>query len=106
MRSGTTLDSTDTAVALVYDGENAPSVIAKGQAEQAERILQLAREAGIPEYPHPELARALAQIPTGESIPPPLFRAVAQVIAFAYLAVGKLPKGFVPPDVAALDDRA
>ena len=102
MRNGTTLETTDTAVALVYDGQNAPSVVAKGHEEQAQEILDLARAAGGPEYPHPELA----QIPTGDAVPPALFRAVAQVIAFAYLAVGKLPEGFVPPDAGALDRRA
>ena len=106
MRNGTTLETTDTAVALVYDGHNAPSVVAKGHEEQAQQILELARAAGVPEYPHPELARALAQIPTGDAVPPALYRAVAQVIAFAYLAVGKLPEGFAPPDAGALDRRA
>ncbi|MCG8125499.1 MAG: EscU/YscU/HrcU family type III secretion system export apparatus switch protein, partial [Candidatus Thiodiazotropha taylori] len=36
------LDTSDLAVALKYDGENAPRLTAKGRGELAERILALA----------------------------------------------------------------
>ncbi|MCB1760779.1 MAG: EscU/YscU/HrcU family type III secretion system export apparatus switch protein [Gammaproteobacteria bacterium] len=82
------------AVALLYDGENAPVVTAKGRGEVAQRILQLAEEHGIPLQGDPELAAILAQIPLGNEIPEALYRAIAEVIAFAYLVSGKRPPGF------------
>ena len=85
------------AVALLYDGEHAPVVTAKGRGETAERILRLAEEHGIPLQGDPELAAILAQIPLGSEIPEPLYRAIAEVIAFAYLVSGKRPPGFEEP---------
>lgn len=87
-------DLTDLAIALSYDGDGAPRVTAAGRQEIADRIRQMAAEAGIPEYPDPELAEVLAQVPTGEEIPEALYLAVAQVIAFAFYVSGKLPPGF------------
>ena len=81
------------AVALRYDGTGAPRVTAKGRAELAERIVAAAREHGIPLQEEPALAAVLAQIPLGDEIPEALYRAVAEVIAFAYLLSGKWPPG-------------
>ncbi len=90
----------DVAVALHYDGQNAPRITAKGQGQVAARILAAAREHDIPLRDDPELAAVLAQIPLGAEIPEPLFRAVAEIIAFAYLLSGKRPPGFSdgPPE--------
>lgn len=90
-------DPTELAVALLYDGENAPIVTAKGRGEMAERILRLAEDHGIPLQGDPELAAILAQIPLGQEIPESLYRAIAEVIAFAYLVSGKRPPGFEEP---------
>ncbi len=84
------------AVALHYDGSGAPRVTAKGRAEVAERIVALAREHGVPLQDDPELAAVLARIPLGEEIPEALYRAVAEVIAFAYLLCGKWPPAQSP----------
>lgn len=81
------------AVALRYDGAGAPRVTAKGRAEVAERIVALAREHGVPLRDDPELAAVLSRIPLGDEIPEALYRAVAEVIAFAYLLSGKWPPG-------------
>lgn len=88
----------DIAVALRYDGQNAPKVTAKGCDLTAERIFALAEEHDVPLYPNPELATALVQIPLGEEVPENLYRAVAEVISFAYLVAGKMPKGFTPDE--------
>ncbi|MCG7866875.1 MAG: flagellar protein FhlB [gamma proteobacterium symbiont of Stewartia floridana] len=88
------LDTSDLAVALKYDGENAPRLTAKGRGELAERILALAEEHDIPLHEDVELAALLSQIPLGDEIPQALYRAVAEVIAFAYLLSGKRPPGF------------
>ncbi|MCB1881234.1 MAG: EscU/YscU/HrcU family type III secretion system export apparatus switch protein [Gammaproteobacteria bacterium] len=87
----------DMAVALLYDGQNAPRVTAKGRGELADRMLQLAEQHGIPLQGDPELAAILAQIPVGNKIPEALYRAIAEVISFAYLVSGKRPPGFKEP---------
>ena len=81
----------DLAVALKYDGKNAPKVTAKGEGLTAEQIIQIAEQHGIPLQTEPELTRILAQIPLGEEIPNELYLAVAEVIAFAYFLSGKVP---------------
>ncbi len=88
----------DIAVALRYDGDNAPRVTAKGNDLLAEQITRIAEANDVPLYPNPELATALVQIPLGEEVPDELYRAVAEVIAFAYLVAGKVPSGFTPPE--------
>ncbi len=79
------------AVALQYDGENAPRVTAKGQDKVAEQIIELARQHGIPMQENQPLASALARVELGDEIPEALYLAVAQVIAFAYRLSGKTP---------------
>lgn len=84
----------DLAIALNYDGENAPLLTAKGQDELAQRIVELAKEHDVPLHQDAQLAAVLAQIPLGEEIPEALYRAVAEVIAFAYMISGKRPPGY------------
>ncbi|PPC90983.1 MAG: flagellar protein FhlB [Methylobacter sp.] len=83
--------TSEIAVALQYDGKNAPKIIAKGEGPTAEQILEIADQHGIPLQSRPELAPILAQIPLGEAIPHELYVAVAEVIAFAYFLTGKTP---------------
>lgn len=71
------------AIALSYDGSDVPQVVATGQDELARRIIETAREAGVPDVEDPMLARALAQIDLGDRIPEALFRAVAEVLSYA-----------------------
>lgn len=75
------------AVALQYDQDtmDAPKVIAKGQDYLALRIREAAREHGIVIMENKPLARALYdQVEIGETIPPELFQAVAEVLAYVY----------------------
>lgn len=88
----------DIAVALSYDGHHAPRVTAKGERLLAEQMIAAAEEAGVPLYPDPEMAMILSQIPLGEEIPDNLYKAIAEIIAFAYLLAGKFPEGFTPPE--------
>jgi len=88
----------DRAVALLYDGENAPRITAKGEGALARQILELAEKHNIPLQGDPELAVILAQIPLGDEVPEALYRAVAEVISFAYLVSGKRPPGFSDPE--------
>ena len=78
---------THVAVALKYDMENmpAPLVVAKGQRLVAQRIKEVARDAGIPLVENKPLARALFKVvQIGDEIPEDLFKAVAQVLAFVF----------------------
>lgn len=88
----------DIAVALRYDGQDAPRVTASGNDGIAEQIIRTAQAHDVPLYPNPELASALVQVPLGEEVPEALYRAVAEVIGFAYLVTGQVPEGFTPPD--------
>jgi len=85
------------AVALLYDGENAPRITAKGKGALAKKLLEQARKHQVPLEEDPELAAILSQIPLGDEIPESLYRAIAEVIAFAYLVSGKRPPGFTEP---------
>ena len=85
--------SPEIAVALQYDGENAPRVTARGRGDLAARIVELAREHDIPLQENPVLVQALAQVELGEEIPPALYLTVAEIIAFAYHLSGKTPGG-------------
>ena len=72
------------AVALKYDGESAPRVVAKGQGHVAEQIIHLARQAGVPVEHDEALVALLAQIELDCEIPRELYEAVAQLLAFVY----------------------
>ena len=74
------------AVALKYDRakDNAPKVTAKGTGLIAKRIIELAQREGIPISEDPDLVGALVQLDFQEEIPPELYRAVAEILAFAY----------------------
>jgi flagellar biosynthesis protein len=82
------------AVALEYDGETAPKVTAKGVNDVADKIIDIATEHGIPLQQNDGLVDVLSQIDLGEEIPENLYKAIAEVIAFAYLLKGKLPKDY------------
>lgn len=84
------------AVALEYDGDNAPVVSAHGVGDIAEQIKQIAIEHGVPLQQDNELIEILAQLELGDEIPENLYRAVAEVIAFAYILSGKFPKNWKP----------
>ncbi|MBF0144240.1 MAG: flagellar biosynthesis protein FlhB [Magnetococcales bacterium] len=75
------------AVALKYvTGEmSAPKVVAKGAGFLAERIRKLAGESRVPLVENPPLARSLYKdVDINQAIPPDLFKAVAEVLAYVY----------------------
>ena len=84
------------AIALKYDGKQAPTLTAKGDDELAEAILKLAREYEVPIYENAELVKLLARMELGDSIPQELYRTLAEIIAFAWQLKGKFPEGFAP----------
>lgn len=86
------VDETIRAIALQYDGENAPTVTATGEGAIAEEIIRIAQEHGIPLREDAILAAFLSELDLGDEIPPLLYRVIAEVIAYAYLVAGKVPE--------------
>lgn len=79
------------AVALKYepDSDNAPRVTAKGSGAVADKIIELAKENGIPVKDDPDLVEVLAKLDLNEEIPPELYIIVAELLAFLYKINGK-----------------
>ena len=81
------------AVALKYDPEvaDAPIVIAKGEDFLAQKIKEVAREHNIEIVENKPLARMLyANVDIDQMVPPELYQAVAEVLAFVYKLKGKI----------------
>jgi flagellar biosynthetic protein FlhB len=81
------------AVAIKYDPEvaDAPLVIAKGEDYLAQRIKETAKENNIEIVENKPLARMLyANVDIGQAVPPELYQAVAEVLAFVYHLQGKI----------------
>jgi flagellar biosynthetic protein FlhB len=93
------------AIAIKYEaGMDAPKVIAKGERLIAQQIKKLARESNIPMVENKPLAQALFKAcQIGQSVPPDLYKAVAEVLAFVYrMRPGRAPTGYGPtPALAA-----
>lgn len=74
------------AVALRYlrETEPAPRVVAKGRGAVAAKILELARAHGIPVHRDTDLVEVLVRLDLDQLIPPELYQAVAEILAFLY----------------------
>ncbi len=81
------------AVALKYDGsrDSAPRIAAKGQGKLAERIIELARQHGVPIKEEPSLVEILSRLDLNQEIPPETYVVVARILAWAYQLNGKTP---------------
>lgn len=81
------------AVAIKYDPEvaDAPLVLAKGEDYLAAKIKEVARENHVEIVENKPLARMLyANVDVGQAVPPELYQAVAEVLAFVYHLQGKV----------------
>jgi flagellar biosynthesis protein len=74
------------AVALRYrkGSDHAPRVTASGKGRIAEAILKKAEESGVTLMEDPDLVSLLGKVPVGETVPAPLYKAVAEVLAYVY----------------------
>ena len=74
------------AAALRYEKgvDAAPKLVAAGAGHVADRILAVAREAGVPVREDVALADALARLQVDLDIPPDLYAAVAEALVWAY----------------------
>ncbi|MFZ2973788.1 MAG: EscU/YscU/HrcU family type III secretion system export apparatus switch protein [Ferribacterium limneticum] len=85
-------DTTREAVALAYSQTDAaPRVVAKGKGLIAEQIIARAKEHGIYVHESPELVALLTQVDIDERIPPQLYMAVAELLAWLYRLEHGLP---------------
>jgi len=87
--SSSASEKVNQAIALHYDGKEAPTVTAKGYDDVAREIYRIAKENNIPMHEDAELASLLSRLDIGDEIPQNLYIAVAEVIAFAYMVSGK-----------------
>lgn len=81
------------AVAIKYDPDvaDAPLVLTKGSDHLAAKIKEVARENHIEIVENKPLARMLyANVEVGQMVPPELYQAVAEVLAFVYQLQGKI----------------
>lgn len=73
------------AVALAYQSSDAaPRVVAKGRGLVAEQIIERAKEHGVYVHESKELLALLMQVELDEQIPPALYRAVAELLAWLH----------------------
>ena len=101
-------DSRKQATALTYDTKNtdaAPRVVAKGYGLVAEMIVQRAKDAGLYVHEAPEMVSLLMQVDLDARIPPALYQAVAELLAWLYRLESGVEEG-LPPEVAPVDSVA
>jgi flagellar biosynthesis protein len=78
-------DASPQAVALRYaDGDAAPVVVAKGRGLLAEEIIRRAREAGVFVHASRDLVALLMQVDLDARIPPAVYVAVAELLAWLH----------------------
>jgi|GEM_PF-205668 len=72
------------AVALAYEGGDAPKVVAKGRGLMAEQIIFVAQEHGVFIHESKELVSLLMDIDLDKEIPATLYRTIAELLAWLY----------------------
>ncbi len=81
----TTPEKRKSAIALAYQsGDAAPRVVAKGRGMIAQAIIERAREHGVFVHESEDLVGILMQVELDENIPPQLYQAVAELLAWIY----------------------
>ncbi|RMF13041.1 MAG: flagellar biosynthesis protein FlhB [Gammaproteobacteria bacterium] len=91
------MSETDQALALFYNGKTAPRLTGRGEDALAREIVEIARAHGVPIYEDEALVKSLMHLKLGDEIPAGLYRAIAEVIAFAWVLKGRQPEGWTPP---------
>jgi flagellar biosynthesis protein len=73
------------AIALAYDaGDYAPRVVAKGRGLVADQIIALAKEHQVFVHESKDLVALLMQVDLDQHIPPELYLAIAEILAWLY----------------------
>jgi flagellar biosynthesis protein len=91
----TTPEKRKNAIALAYQsGDSAPKVVAKGRGLIAQAIIERAKEHGVFVHESEALVSILMQVELDENIPPQLYQAVAELLAWIY----RLERKEAPPN--------
>lgn len=91
----TTPEKRKSAIALAYQaGSVAPKVVAKGRGLIAQAIIERAKEHGVFVHESEDLISILMQVELDENIPPQLYQAVAELLAWIY----RLERKDLPPN--------
>lgn len=78
------------AIAIKYDERTAaPRVVAKGYGTLAETIIQTAKDNGLYVHESAELVGVLMKLDLDQQIPPELYVAIAELLAWLYQLEGK-----------------
>lgn len=75
-----------------YGEDVAPIVVASGQGEIAQKIIELANKSGVPNHPEPALVQILSRLEPGSVIPEETYQTVASILAFIWHLDGKYDK--------------
>lgn len=90
-------DPLKSAIALAYtQSDAAPRVVAKGRGLIAQNIIARAREHGVYVHESPELVSLLMQIDLDQRIPPQLYIAVSELLAWVYRLESGQPVAVAP----------
>lgn len=81
----TVVNPNQQAIALAYAaGEYAPKVVAKGRGAIAEQIIARAKEHHVFVHESKDLVALLMQVDLDDHIPPALYQAIAEILAWLY----------------------
>jgi flagellar biosynthesis protein len=95
-------DKRQMAVALAYQsGQAAPKVVARGRGIIAQAIIERAKEHGVFVHESQELVGLLMQVELDEHIPPQLYMAVAELLAWIY----RLEHREIPANPSTISDN-
>ena len=72
------------ALKYTHGKDSAPKLVAKGRGELAKKIIEIAKENNIPVKEDTELVEFLSTLDLYKEIPPELYKAVAEILAFIY----------------------
>ncbi len=74
------------AAALKYDmqKDNAPKLVAKGEAQVAKNIIKIAQENNLPIKRDEDLIELLSKLDIDKEIPASMYKAVAEIFSFIY----------------------
>lgn len=95
------------AVALSYDEERdaAPVIVASGMGYMAEKIVETARETGVPVYEDNSLATVLSQLQLGSQVPEQLYQAIVDIYVY-FLRFADKRNLAAAPEKAASDSSS
>lgn len=82
---GSGVNPNQQAIALAYEsGDFAPKVVAKGRGLIAEQIITKAKEHDVFVHESKDLVALLMQVDLDDHIPPALYQAIAEILAWLY----------------------